>query len=184
MDWFTGFLRTIKEQSPYYNMIFAIVCLSILFLPVFFPKVSEDIPEIIAWRKKYLPYIGICFVVFFVFGGGQFVKKIVDNAKVRKAESRIRRERIALLSRLENLYNQDEVSEGRFKRQDDCIEWANKTAPLLRFNTQYYSNFLANTHRINIRGLSGNLYKSCVSQMVSQLRMAIEELKSDLNENT
>lgn len=72
MDWFTSFLKTsflktIKEQSPYYNMTFAIVSFFILFSPIFFSTAALDkIPEITTWRQKYLPYISIGFV-FFLF---------------------------------------------------------------------------------------------------------------------
>ena len=180
MDWLTGILKMIREQSPYYNMVFAIICVPILFLPVFFSlETLKKIPEIIAWREKYLPYIAIVFVIFFVIGGGQFIKKIADHFKRRNEL----KQKSYLLSKLQNLYDHPGLKDG-FKSQDECIQWANMTAPLLQFDTQYYSNFLASSHRINIKGISANLATSLLNTMKSQIQMAIEELKNDLGKNT
>lgn len=178
MDWFINFLKGIREQSPYYNMTFAVVSFFVLFLPIFFSvSTLEKIPEIIVWRQKYLPYIAIAFVVFFVFGGGQFIKRVVDYKREKKELLKLKKEKQSLLSKLEDLYTQ---SQEKFKDQYDCIQWSNKVAPLLKFNNQYYTNFVANAHHTNIEGLSGTHYKSCVNQMKSQVKMAIEELKNDL----
>lgn len=178
MDWFTNFLKTIKEQSPYYNMAFAIVFFFILFLPIFFSTAALDkIPEFITWRQKYLPYISIVFVVFCVFGGGQLIKKIVNFIRRKKELSKLMKEKQSLLLKLTTLYNQ---SQKQFKTRDACIQWSNMVAPLLQFNNQYYSNFLASSHQINIKGLSGTLATSLINIMKSQLEMAIEELKNDL----
>jgi len=108
MDWYSGFLKTIKRQSLYYNIAFAIVSIFLLFLPLFLSTKNLE---------KYL--------------------KLLYGAK---------------------------------------------TAPLLKFNNQYYSIFLANAHDINDSRFSADKYKSCVNQMVSQLRMAIEDLKYDLKQ--
>jgi hypothetical protein len=181
MDWFTNSLKTIKEQSPYYNLAFAIVCCFILLLPIFFSTATLDkIPEIIAWRQKYMPYISIVFVILCVFGGGQVIKKVADVIKRKKQLSKLRKEKQSLLSQLDTLYKQ---SQEQFKTQESCIQWSNKVAPLLQFNSQYYANFLSSSHRINIKGISGIMAKSLVNIMKSQLEMAIEELKNDL-ENT
>lgn len=178
MDWLTSYLKTIRQQSPYYNMVFAIICVFILFLPVFFSlETLEKIPEIIAWRQKYLPYIAVLFVVFFVFGGGQFIKKLVHFIRVKKELSKLIKEKQSLLFKLETLFNQ---SQKQFKTQEGCIQWSNKVAPLLQFNNQYYSNFLASSHRINIKGISANLGTTLLNTMKSQIEMAIEELKNDL----
>ena len=56
-----------------------------------------------------------------------------------------------------------------------------KVAPLLQFDSQYYANFCANSHHINIKGLSANHHTSCLNQMKSQVEMAIQELKNELN---
>jgi hypothetical protein len=42
-----------------------------------------------------------------------------------------------ILEKLEALFDLDEVKKG-FASQEDCIDWGNKVAPLLKFNPQYY----------------------------------------------
>jgi len=87
-------------------------------------------------------------------------------------------QKMILLKRLEKLYRRKEIKDG-FSSKQACLEWSNKVAPLLRFNNQYYANFLANAHKMNLR-LSPPTIESAFSIMISQLRMAIEELKSDI----
>jgi len=179
MNWL-DFLKTIKEQSPYYNMTFAIVSFFFLFLPIFFgTETLQKIPEIIAWRQKYLPYILIVFIVFSVFGGGQFISKMVNFVKKKKEALKLLEEKQSLHFNLQKLNNHNGLKNG-FKSQDECIQWSNMVAPLLQFNSQYYSNFVASSHRINIKGISADLATSLLNTMKSQIQMAIEELKNYL----
>lgn len=85
-----------------------------------------------------------------------------------------------ILNELIELFEIEEVTSG-FKSQDDCIKWSNLVAPLLRFNEQYYANFIANSHRINNIGISGRTAGSLVNTMKSQVEMAITELENELN---
>jgi hypothetical protein len=85
-----------------------------------------------------------------------------------------------LLNQLETLYSIKEVRTG-FKSQQDSIAWANKVAPLLKFNDQYYMNFVERSHRLNYMGISGQLGGSLLNIMISQIEMAIYDLKQDIN---
>lgn len=181
MNWLTNLLKTIKEQSPYYNMAFSAILFFILFLPIFLSaETLKTIPEIVAFRGKYLAYIGIAFVIFFVFGIGQLIKKNIDHYKDKKVRKIRLRNKQNLLLELEKLYKNGDVRKD-WKTQQDCIDWSNKVAPLLQFNNQYYSNFITYAHRINITGLSSLTIKPVINIMLSQVQMAIEELKNDLN---
>jgi hypothetical protein len=80
-----------------------------------------------------------------------------------------------LLKKLEELYNLKEVKDG-FATQQACIKWSNKVAPLLKFNNQYYLNFVQNAHKMSLP-LSSYTLEPAFNIMVSQLQMAIEELK-------
>ncbi|MDD5129721.1 MAG: hypothetical protein PHS66_01520 [Candidatus Omnitrophica bacterium] len=80
-----------------------------------------------------------------------------------------------ILKKLQDLYNIEEVEKG-FPSQQACIDWSNKVAPLLKFNEQYYYNFIQNAHKINLP-LSSYTLKPAFNIMKSQVQMAIEELK-------
>jgi hypothetical protein len=85
-----------------------------------------------------------------------------------------------ILQKLEQLYNMKEVQDG-FPSQQDCINWCNKVAPLLKFNQQYYINFIQNAHKMNLR-LSSYALEPAFNIMKSQIQMAIEELKIEIEE--
>ncbi|MFQ6126484.1 MAG: hypothetical protein ACE5R6_18005 [Candidatus Heimdallarchaeota archaeon] len=82
----------------------------------------------------------------------------------------------SLLQKLKKLFEIKEVKEG-FPSQQACIEWANKVAPLLKFNQQYYVNFIQNAHKMNLN-LSSYTLEPAFNIMVSQLQMAINELEN------
>ena len=81
------------------------------------------------------------------------------------------------LQRLEELFRAKEVTEG-FPSQQACLSWANKVAPLLRFNPQYYQTFLYYLQIIS-RNISIYTAEPTFRTMQSQVEMAIEELKID-----
>lgn len=83
-----------------------------------------------------------------------------------------------LLQELKTLYEMKEVKEG-FPSRESCLDWANKVAPLLKFNQQYYDNFWIYAHRLNL-DLSSYTLKPVFRIMISQLQMAINELKNEL----
>ncbi len=81
-----------------------------------------------------------------------------------------------LLERLEKLYNIKELKEG-FKSKEELISWSNKVVPLLkRVDLQYYYNFLQSSQKFNL-DLSSVTLIPALSIMKSQLEMAIEETK-------
>jgi len=82
------------------------------------------------------------------------------------------------LKRLEDIFNAPEVTAG-FPSQAACVSWANKAAPLLRFNDQYYQTFMYYSQIIN-RNVSIFTAEPAFRTMVSQVEMAIEELKIDI----
>jgi len=89
-------------------------------------------------------------------------------------------DKIKILEKLEALYNLDGVNKG-FASQEDCIDWGNKVAPLLKFNPQYYDNFLLNLQKMNLP-LSSYTLGPALNIMVSQVQMAIEELRIELED--
>jgi len=80
----------------------------------------------------------------------------------------------AILRKLKTLLRQAKAG---FKSQDDAISWSNKTAPLLKWvSSQYYFNFIAYSHKLNLQ-LSSFTLVPALNIMKSQIEMAIEELK-------
>jgi len=81
-----------------------------------------------------------------------------------------------LLKRLENLFNIKELKNG-FNSQHEAMSWSNKVAPLLkRVDNQLYVNFIQNSHKFNLP-LSSYTLEPALNIMISQLEMAIEEIK-------
>jgi len=87
----------------------------------------------------------------------------------------------SLLSKLEALFNMPEVKKG-FPSQESCIDWTNKVAPLLKFNNQYYVNFAQNAHKMNLP-LSSHTLVPAFRVMASQVQMAIEELRMEIEQD-
>lgn len=83
-----------------------------------------------------------------------------------------------LLSKFEELFKIKEVTQG-FPSQQACINWTNKVAPLLQFNPQYYQTFLHYSEIIN-SNISVYTAEPAFRNMISQVEMAIEELKNDI----
>jgi hypothetical protein len=81
-------------------------------------------------------------------------------------------------ARLEELFRMPEVTSG-FPSQQAGLSWANRVAPLLRFNLQYHEPFL---HYLQIVSLNVSNYTAAPAfrNMLNQVEMAIEELKHDL----
>ncbi|MDP3048956.1 MAG: hypothetical protein Q8N12_05935 [Thermodesulfovibrionales bacterium] len=79
---------------------------------------------------------------------------------------------------LKQLLNIKEFSEG-FKSQQDCIDWSNKVAPLLKFNEEHYQTFREAAHRINVIGLSMKFQDSNLNIMKSAATQALIELENN-----
>ena len=67
-----------------------------------------------------------------------------------------------------------------FKSQNECIEWSNKVAPLLRFNNDHYITFLNNASYINHVGLSKTAHATALNHMISTVQQAIVELEHNI----
>jgi len=80
---------------------------------------------------------------------------------------------------LKEFFDTPEVT-GGFPSKQACISWANKVAPLLRFNRQYYQQFVYYSQIINHK-VSNYTAEPAFRTMVSQVEMAIEELKVDIS---
>ncbi len=81
-----------------------------------------------------------------------------------------------LLQKLKILFEMKEVKEG-FPSQQTCFDWVNKVAPLLKFNQQYYVNFMQKAYLLNLN-LSTYTLVPAFNIMVSQLHMAINDLEN------
>ena len=75
------------------------------------------------------------------------------------------------LTELEQLYQKPEVRNG-FKSREDCLEWANSVAPLLRSSGLHYSVFVQALDELHLP-LSGSGLQTRFDLMVSHLRQTI-----------
>jgi hypothetical protein len=82
------------------------------------------------------------------------------------------------LKKLEDLFLNDEVK-AKFSTREGCLEWSSKVAPLLRFNALMYEDFTSNASFLK-SDISLVLRRPAVDNMINIVRMAIEELKVDI----
>lgn len=85
-----------------------------------------------------------------------------------------------IIEQLNPLLSIEELEAG-FESQQDCIRWANKVAPLLKFDTKHYDDFQDRLRQINIIGLSQQLQGSNLNIMISTARQALVELENDIS---
>jgi hypothetical protein len=81
-----------------------------------------------------------------------------------------------VLTKLQELAAIPELTKG-FLSQQDCIAWANKVIPFLSFNKKVQDSFGAYQTNINTIGLSADLQRTSLNQMVSILHFAISEIQ-------
>ena len=162
-----GLLSFFKKQSIYFNMSITIISFTILFLPILTLFVGGSIlNDLLKLRSDFLSYIVIIFLVSFIFSLAQVLSKRANKKR-----------QIRILKKLEELRNIEQLEKG-FKSQQDCLNWANKVAPLLKqVNMQNYVNFTPFAQKLNVDGISGMIAKSYLNTMVSNLDQAINELK-------
>jgi len=122
-----------------------------------------------------LGYIIVLFLITGVMGIGGLTKRTVNYYKRKKEDEAEKQKKEKLLHDLEHL----RPPERGFKTREDCVAWANKAAPLLRFNLIYYGIFMENFGIIPLK-LSSLALGPAVTNMKNQVIMAIEELKHDL----
>ena len=82
------------------------------------------------------------------------------------------------LAKLEELFRMPEVTAG-FGTQQVGLNWANRVAPLLTFNSRYHETFL---YYLQVVSLNVSNYTAAPAFriMLNQVEMAIEELNHDL----
>ncbi len=87
-------------------------------------------------------------------------------------------EKREILIKLEDLFRIPEVRSG-FPSKEAGLSWANRVAPLLRFNPQYHEPFL---HYLQVVSYNVSNYTAAPAfrNMLNQVEMAIAELKHDL----
>jgi len=88
-------------------------------------------------------------------------------------------DKIDNLTKIKELFNIPELANG-FPSQSACISWANKVAPLLRFNQRYHPTFMHYSQFISLN-LSSYTLEPAFRNMVSQVEMAINELEIDIS---
>lgn len=81
-----------------------------------------------------------------------------------------------VLTKLQELAAIPELTKG-FPSQQDCIAWANKVVPLLSFNKEVQNSFGSFQTNINTIGLSADLQRTSLNQMISILHFAISEIR-------
>jgi Sec-independent protein translocase protein TatA len=93
----------------------------------------------------------------------------------------IRVDKKTRLKRLEDLFQNIEVSE-RFTSREACLEWSSKVAPLLKYNALIHEEFTRNASFL-AHDLSSILLEPTIDKMIYQVRMAIEELKIEVEDD-
>jgi len=83
-----------------------------------------------------------------------------------------------VLAKLVSLYEQKEVI--LKSSQEEFMSWCCKFPALLKFNRIYYLTFLDKYNRL-LAGVSSSLSKALLRMMFSQVEMAIEELKNEID---
>ena len=166
LDWYDKLVDFSKQKIRFVFWFF--ICSVVL---LFSPDESLKLIYLDVVVSTIGPVIGFIFlgsgilllINLFIYGKNKFIKS--KDVKSKKK----------LLKDLTELYEIETVTSG-FKSQQDCIKWSNSVAPLLKFNEQYYANFMTSSHTINNEGIRGDLPASLFNTMKSQVEMAIAEL--------
>lgn len=146
------------------------------FIVSAYSSISEKINIIPTWAYGILIF---CFY-FLLIDKMDSNRKIKDKAKEEKVEKEKEiKKKKQILKKLEELRNIEQLEKG-FESQRDCLNWANKVAPLLKqVSMQNYVNFMPFAQKLNADGISGTIPKSFLNTMVSNLDQAINELKAN-----
>jgi hypothetical protein len=90
-------------------------------------------------------------------------------------------DRAELLEKLRTL-QVDRSKSPLFQSQQDCLNWADQVAPLLKFNTQYHDAFMEAYSVISVGVFSATTLMTHVNRMIGTLNQAIGELEQNLND--
>lgn len=173
-EWYDKFIDFAKQKLDIVVWVF-ISSAILLFNPYNFLRVIH----LDNLSNYILSIIGVAFLL----SGTRIIIKVISSGKQyyqdRKEKKCELSQKRKLLAQLEGFYTINELRSG-FKSQKDCISWANKVAPLVKFNDQYYMNFIDCSHKLNVMGISGQLGQSLLNTMISQVEMAIYDLRQDI----
>ena len=137
-----------------------------LFMVSAYSSISTKINIIPTWL-----YVICIFCFYFLL-----LDKMDSKKKIAEKEKELRKKK-QILKILEELRSIEEL-EKAFKSQQDCLNWANKVAPLLKqVSMQNYVNFAPFAQKLNANDISGTIAASFLNTMVSNLDQAINELK-------
>lgn len=171
LSWYDKLIDFAKQKSSIVVWFF-LCSAALLFTPNDYLKVLHlnDLPEYIESILGFILLISCILIIIHIVIWGK--SKYAHHTDVMKTKK--------VLLKLKNLSSTEEL-EAVYKSYDAIISWANRVSPLLKFNEQYYVNFAENAHKINIKGLSVQLYETYWNIMKSQVEMAIAELENELN---
>lgn len=71
-----------------------------------------------------------------------------------------------------------------FKSADECMEWIDNAAPLLKYEKNHYETFMANAHYVRITTLSADRLMSHLNPMIGVVNQAIIELENNIKSPT
>lgn len=172
LDWYEKLIDFAKQKSSIVVWFFSCSAV-VLFTPKNYLEVLHlnDLPGYIE------SIFGFIFLISFILIAINIVKwgkwKYAHHTEFMKTKE--------VLTKLKKLSSAEELKLA-YESHGAIISWSNRVSPLLKFNEQYYLNFVENAHKINIRGLSAELYETCWNIMKSQVETAIEELKNEVGE--
>lgn len=170
LSWYDKLIDFAEQKSSI--VVWFFLCSAVLlFTPKSYLKVLHlnDLPEYIESILGFIFLISCILIIIHIVIWGK--SKYAHHTNVMKTKK--------VLLKLKNLSSAEEL-EAAYKSHDAIISWTNRVSPLLKFNEQYYVNFAENAHKINIQGLSVQLYESCWNIMKSQVETAIVELKNEV----
>ena len=165
----------LKEESPLFSMIITGILLIILILPGIVDVNDPTWADVLKARREYIVYIAGLFVLTLSLGLCRYITRYFKSRQAKRAQEAERELKANTLSHLLGL----EREGARFASQDECVHWANRVAPLLRFNGRIYEEF-KQFQRLIPLGLSVATTAPAVESMRAQVNAAIEELKHDL----
>ncbi len=71
-----------------------------------------------------------------------------------------------------------------FKTEDECMEWIDNVAPLLKYDESHYEQFMAHSQYARITTLSADTLMAHLNPMIGILNQAIIELESGIETAT
>lgn len=178
MDWWSKTFGILKEESPYFSMSIAALMLLLMLLPLFAGHGTPIISDVLEIRNQYLPHIFWAFVLTFVVGVYGLISRFF---KKRKGAAALALERNKKKTLLEKLKYQSSTDGACSAGKQECLEWANKTAPLLKYNELYFEVFMNNAALLPVK-LSSMTLGPAVDTMKNIVKTAIADIENELDD--